>query len=237
MNRHYFVVLAALSIGCSGKHRWLGLRRRGLGRRGRIARCVRHVVRWRTMESRSTTAPAMGTACTAPSAAECEYGSAWWDVACDSVASCTNGTWSSDALCDTPCFPEPGENPSACPANPESIQTGSGCPHCSPFAGMGKVPSASAPPTARLTAARHIGSAALFIQGARHRDPASEQHVPIRRSAPTLAVSARSGMQWRLAVSHLWVGATEAIQLTVRARLRIARGAGDARLTRTQLRV
>ena len=66
-------------------------------------------------------APMQGTTCM-PSLLQCEYGSAWWEVSCDTVMQCVNGQWSEDQLSVAPCFPAPGPNSSSCPTNPASVQ-------------------------------------------------------------------------------------------------------------------
>jgi hypothetical protein len=73
-----------------------------------------------------TAAPTAGAACTDESL-ECEYGNAWWSVACDVVMQCTNGQWQSAHPSYEPCSPEPGPNPSGCPSTSGSIAQGSVC--------------------------------------------------------------------------------------------------------------
>jgi hypothetical protein len=73
-----------------------------------------------------TSAPTAGTACTSESI-QCEYGGAWWSVACDVVMQCTSGQWQSVNLSFDPCSPEPGMNPASCPATSTSIAQGAEC--------------------------------------------------------------------------------------------------------------
>lgn len=72
--------------------------------------------------------PMLGTACQVPQGVYCEYNQAWWNVSCSAIVGCLNGAWANGAPCTTPCFPEPGPNPGACPQNPTGISTTSPCP-------------------------------------------------------------------------------------------------------------
>jgi hypothetical protein len=47
----------------------------------------------------------------------CEYGNAWWNVACDTVMECYNGTWQKAGIIEGTCLPEPAPNAPACPMN------------------------------------------------------------------------------------------------------------------------
>ena len=58
------------------------------------------------------TSPTIGSGCAG--SLWCEYGEAWWDIACDTVIECVNGQWIDGELPGT-CFPEPGPNAPACP--------------------------------------------------------------------------------------------------------------------------
>jgi len=69
--------------------------------------------------------PATGAPCSGDVA--CEYGSAWWDVSCDTVMQCTAGAWAIDDVSSESCFPEPGPNPAACPSDPTTVRPESGC--------------------------------------------------------------------------------------------------------------
>ncbi len=73
-----------------------------------------------------TSAPAEGTSC-ATESLECEYGDAWWNVACDVVMQCDSGQWQTAHLSYEPCTPEPGPNPASCPATSMSVAQGSVC--------------------------------------------------------------------------------------------------------------
>jgi hypothetical protein len=71
-------------------------------------------------------APTAGSACSVESL-QCEYGNAWWSVACDVVEQCTNGEWQTTQLSFDPCSPEPGPNPASCPATSGDVPQGSSC--------------------------------------------------------------------------------------------------------------
>jgi hypothetical protein len=71
------------------------------------------------------TQPATGGPCSGDVA--CEYGSAWWDVSCDTVMHCTSGAWAIDDVSSESCFPEPGANPTGCPIDPTTVRPESGC--------------------------------------------------------------------------------------------------------------
>jgi len=71
------------------------------------------------------TQPATGGPCSG--AAACEYGSAWWDVSCDTVMHCTSGAWAIDDVSSESCFPEPGPNAAACPSDPMTVRPESAC--------------------------------------------------------------------------------------------------------------
>ncbi len=73
-----------------------------------------------------TAAPTAGTACV-DEMLECEYGDAWWSVACDVVMQCESGQWQRTQLSFEPCSPEPGSNPASCPATSSAIPEGSVC--------------------------------------------------------------------------------------------------------------
>lgn len=74
------------------------------------------------------TVPMVGSACQTPSGVYCEYNPAWWNVSCSTIVVCSGGVWANGAPCTTPCFPEPGPNPGACPQNPTGIPDTSPCP-------------------------------------------------------------------------------------------------------------
>jgi hypothetical protein len=59
-------------------------------------------------------APAVGTPCT-QNMLQCEYGNAWWDVACDVVVQCMSGQWAADTSLGGTCAPKPGPNSADCP--------------------------------------------------------------------------------------------------------------------------
>ena len=73
-----------------------------------------------------TAAPTAGTTCSDESL-QCEYGDAWWNVACDVVVQCDSGQWKSVQLAYEPCSPKPGPNPASCPATAASVPQGSAC--------------------------------------------------------------------------------------------------------------
>jgi hypothetical protein len=73
------------------------------------------------------TQPSVGSSCSGVMTV-CEYGDAWWDVSCDTVMGCNNGTWELSPAGQGPCVPAPGANPAACPMDPSLIQTGAACP-------------------------------------------------------------------------------------------------------------
>lgn len=61
---------------------------------------------------------------------QCEYGSAWWDPACDQLWTCDLGVWSLDNGTGPDgsfCSPEPGPNPAGCPAQRSSVPDGEPC--------------------------------------------------------------------------------------------------------------
>lgn len=68
----------------------------------------------------------VGAGCTDESL-ECEYGSAWWSIACDQVLQCKGGEWTTEQLAGT-CTPAPGPNAATCPAEPGLVEAGSSCP-------------------------------------------------------------------------------------------------------------
>jgi hypothetical protein len=72
--------------------------------------------------------PALGSSCSVEGVA-CEYGDAWWNVACDPVVQCQGGVWTTYELFSfaAPCSPEPGPNPSSCPATEGDVSQGSVC--------------------------------------------------------------------------------------------------------------
>lgn len=70
-----------------------------------------------------TALPATGTACTHENV-QCEYGSAWWSVSCDSVVQCQSGVWTPFEPSYEPCSPEPGPNPASCPSNYAAVPQG-----------------------------------------------------------------------------------------------------------------
>jgi hypothetical protein len=61
----------------------------------------------------------------------CEYGSAWWDPACDAIWICPNGHWTPDTTISGAdasfCSPKPGPNPAACPSSMSSVPLGQPC--------------------------------------------------------------------------------------------------------------
>jgi hypothetical protein len=86
------------------------------------------------------TVPALGTPCTAsPEFAGgpwvglyCEYGDAWWSIACDTVVVCdeSRGQWTPAAAVETyaACGPQPGPNPASCPSGIGYGDRGMPCP-------------------------------------------------------------------------------------------------------------
>jgi hypothetical protein len=76
------------------------------------------------------TQPVSGTSCIpAAVGAYCEYGSAWWSVARNTVMYCetNDGVWINRNPSVATCFPEPGPNCGSCPTNPSSLSG-----NCSP---------------------------------------------------------------------------------------------------------
>jgi hypothetical protein len=69
--------------------------------------------------------PATGASCTQENV-QCEYGSAWWSVACDTVLQCEVGHWTAYQPSTEPCSTEPGQNGASCPANYASAE-GNSC--------------------------------------------------------------------------------------------------------------
>jgi hypothetical protein len=72
------------------------------------------------------TLPGSGTACSHENV-QCEYGSAWWSVACDEVVQCQSGRWAVYQPSFDPCSPEPGPNAASCPADYASVPQGTAC--------------------------------------------------------------------------------------------------------------
>jgi hypothetical protein len=72
------------------------------------------------------TQPALGASCSANSVM-CEYGDAWWSVACDQVVLCQDGRWVVGGAGQNTCLPQPQPNSPACPSNVEIIPNGSTC--------------------------------------------------------------------------------------------------------------
>lgn len=72
------------------------------------------------------TAPTAGTACSMENL-QCEYGSAWWSVACDQVMQCESGRWTTFQPSFEPCSAEPGPNATDCPPTFADVPQGSVC--------------------------------------------------------------------------------------------------------------
>jgi hypothetical protein len=72
------------------------------------------------------TLPTTGSSCSKENV-QCEYGSAWWSVACDQVVQCEGGQWTIFQPSFEPCQPQPGPNTAACPADFASVPQGSAC--------------------------------------------------------------------------------------------------------------
>jgi hypothetical protein len=70
--------------------------------------------------------PAVGSACSDENL-QCEYGDAWWNVACDAVLQCQQGKWQIDHVSYVPCTPAPGPNPAACPPSYADVPQGTSC--------------------------------------------------------------------------------------------------------------
>jgi hypothetical protein len=70
--------------------------------------------------------PMDGVPCTS-SGLECEYGDAWWDIACDTVKQCAGGAWSTVQVGGGTCTPAPGPNPATCPAAIADVDNGGTC--------------------------------------------------------------------------------------------------------------
>jgi len=73
------------------------------------------------------TPPSVGSACS-QDMLQCEYGDAWWNVACDTVVQCYSGQWGLDSLGVQPCLGKPGPNPPQCPTS-GSIVNHTPCPN------------------------------------------------------------------------------------------------------------
>jgi hypothetical protein len=69
--------------------------------------------------------PAAGAACTQPML-QCEYGDAWWSLACNTVVQCSHG-WQPINLLGQTCAPQPGPNPETCAASAVMVPVGSKC--------------------------------------------------------------------------------------------------------------
>jgi hypothetical protein len=69
--------------------------------------------------------PAIGTQCTHLSL-QCEYGSAWWSISCDSVVQCVQGTWSVYDPSSEACTGQPG-TPPGCPGSYSLVVQGGAC--------------------------------------------------------------------------------------------------------------
>lgn len=65
-------------------------------------------------------APTVGSACS-QDMLFCEYGDAWWNVACDTVVRCYGGQWIHAEAGGSGCLPAPGPNPPACPTSGTAI--------------------------------------------------------------------------------------------------------------------
>jgi hypothetical protein len=72
------------------------------------------------------TLPAAGTACSQETL-QCEYGSAWWSVSCDTVMQCQSGQWTAFKPSYEPCSAKPGPNPATCPPDYASVPQGATC--------------------------------------------------------------------------------------------------------------
>jgi hypothetical protein len=69
------------------------------------------------------------TRCSQPGL-QCEYGEAWWGIACDQVLECSQAYWqtvSGARLANTTCEPEPGPNAPSCPPDTQSFKSKSPC--------------------------------------------------------------------------------------------------------------
>jgi hypothetical protein len=85
-------------------------------------------------------APPAGTKCTpAAVGAYCEYGAAWWSIACNTVMYCetTDGAWINRNPSGTSCFPAPGPNCNTCPENPSGLSGTCSTPGLSCYYGEG----------------------------------------------------------------------------------------------------
>jgi hypothetical protein len=72
------------------------------------------------------TIPTEGSACTQQTV-QCEYGTAWWNVACDVVLQCQNTRWTKYQASFEACSPQPGPNPAACPSTYAGVAQGTAC--------------------------------------------------------------------------------------------------------------
>jgi hypothetical protein len=73
------------------------------------------------------TAPAVNSSCSHDMLV-CEYGDAWWNVACDTVVVCSFGQWTLRQTGGGPCLGKPGPNQPGCPSNSGTIVESSACP-------------------------------------------------------------------------------------------------------------
>jgi hypothetical protein len=92
------------------------------------------------------TAPGTGSACSV-AGVYCEYGAAWWDVSCDTILQCNDGSWETAEVSQETCFPAPPANSPSCPSSPVTIPLGAPCPHpgLACYYGQGAICSCSVP--------------------------------------------------------------------------------------------
>ena len=90
------------------------------------------------------TPPSPGTPCTVNpnpvygNGPTCEYGGAWWNIACGSVIGCDRGTWGLTTVTGSTCTPQPGPNDPSCPVSCQSgNQTDCASPGATCYYGQG----------------------------------------------------------------------------------------------------
>ncbi len=84
--------------------------------------------------------PATGTSCSgAAVGVSCEYGAAWWSIACNTVLWCNaqDNAWTNANPSALGCLPQPGPNCASCPANPSGLSGTCSNPGVSCYYGEG----------------------------------------------------------------------------------------------------
>jgi hypothetical protein len=101
------------------------------------------------------TQPASGTKCSPEAVGQyCEYGSAWWSSACDTVMYCgtQDKVWANYNPSSTGCLPEPGPNCATCPTSPSGLAGLCSSAGVTCHYGLGSNCSCSTPPGAESAA-------------------------------------------------------------------------------------